>query len=75
MTEVATRRPEDPVDRQAEPPAPEEHPTPVDPTPVHRTPVQMRFADTDALGHVNNGSFVLYAEIAGSPSSAPSAAR
>lgn len=30
--------------------------------PVHRTTVQMRFADTDALGHVNNGSFVVYAE-------------
>ncbi len=39
--------------------------TPRDTTPrVHRTPVQMRFADTDALGHVNNGSFVLYAETA-----------
>ena len=32
------------------------------PRPVHRTSVQMRFADTDALGHVNNGSFVVYAE-------------
>lgn len=31
---------------------------------MHRTPVQMRFADTDALGHVNNGSFVVYAEVA-----------
>ncbi len=31
---------------------------------VHRTPIQMRFADTDALGHVNNASFVLYAETA-----------
>lgn len=31
---------------------------------IHRTPVQMRFADTDALGHVNNGSFVVYTEIA-----------
>ena len=29
---------------------------------VHETHVQMRFADTDALGHVNNGSFVVYAE-------------
>jgi acyl-CoA thioester hydrolase len=29
---------------------------------VHRVDIQMRFADTDALGHVNNGSFVLYAE-------------
>jgi acyl-CoA thioester hydrolase len=34
------------------------------PTGAHRTPVQMRFADTDALGHVNNGSFILYAETA-----------
>lgn len=34
------------------------------PRAVHRTPVQMRFADTDALGHVNNGSFVVYTEIA-----------
>jgi acyl-CoA thioester hydrolase len=29
---------------------------------VHHTSVQMRFADTDAMGHVNNGSFVVYAE-------------
>ena len=29
---------------------------------VHRAEVQMRFADTDALGHINNGSFVIYAE-------------
>jgi acyl-CoA thioester hydrolase len=29
---------------------------------AHRTAVQMRFADTDAMGHVNNGSFVVYAE-------------
>ena len=34
------------------------------PARVHHTDVQMRFADTDALGHVNNGSFVLYAETA-----------
>jgi acyl-CoA thioester hydrolase len=34
------------------------------PSRAHRTDVQMRFADTDALGHVNNGSFVLYAETA-----------
>jgi acyl-CoA thioester hydrolase len=30
----------------------------------HRTEIQMRFSDTDALGHVNNGSFALYAETA-----------
>jgi len=29
---------------------------------VHRVEIQMRFADTDALGHVNNGSFIVYAE-------------
>ena len=29
---------------------------------VHRVDVQMRFADTDALGHVNNGSFIVYVE-------------
>lgn len=39
-------------------------PFPAAPSGAHRTPVQMRFADTDALGHVNNGSFVLYAETA-----------
>jgi YbgC/YbaW family acyl-CoA thioester hydrolase len=29
---------------------------------VHRTELQMRFSDTDALGHVNNVSFAAYAE-------------
>jgi len=29
---------------------------------VHRTELQMRFSDTDALGHVNNISFASYAE-------------
>lgn len=28
----------------------------------HLTEIQMRFADTDALGHVNNGSYIVYAE-------------
>lgn len=32
------------------------------PEPPHRIDVQMRFSDTDALGHVNNGSFIVYAE-------------
>ena len=32
------------------------------PARAHRAAVQMRFADTDALGHVNNGSFVVYVE-------------
>ena len=31
---------------------------------IHRTDVQLRFADTDALGHVNNASFATFAEIA-----------
>jgi acyl-CoA thioester hydrolase len=31
---------------------------------THRTDVQMRFADTDALGHVNNATFATYAELA-----------
>lgn len=29
---------------------------------VHRTDLQMRFSDTDALGHVNNIAFASYAE-------------
>ena len=29
---------------------------------THHSDIQMRFADTDALGHVNNGSFIVYAE-------------
>jgi acyl-CoA thioester hydrolase len=28
----------------------------------HRTEIQVRFADTDALGHLNNTSYALYAE-------------
>ena len=28
----------------------------------HRSEIQVRFADTDALGHLNNASFALYAE-------------
>ncbi|HLR47296.1 MAG TPA: thioesterase family protein [Deinococcales bacterium] len=31
---------------------------------MHRTPIQVRFADTDALGHVNNAVFATYAETA-----------
>lgn len=30
----------------------------------HRTAIQVRFADTDALGHVNNAVFATYAETA-----------
>ena len=32
--------------------------------PDHQTMVQMRFGDTDALGHVNNASFAAYTELA-----------
>lgn len=31
---------------------------------MHRTDIQVRFADSDALGHINNASFASYAEIA-----------
>jgi acyl-CoA thioester hydrolase len=31
---------------------------------IHRTDIQVRFGDTDALGHVNNASFAAYAELA-----------
>jgi len=31
---------------------------------VHNIDIQVRFADTDALGHLNNASFVIYAEAA-----------
>jgi chromate reductase, NAD(P)H dehydrogenase (quinone) len=30
----------------------------------HRTDIQVRFGDTDALGHVNNASYAAYAEVA-----------
>jgi acyl-CoA thioester hydrolase len=30
---------------------------------IHRTDVQVRFGDTDALGHVNNASIATYAEL------------
>ena len=30
----------------------------------HSTPIQLRFADTDALGHINNVSFIAYSETA-----------
>jgi acyl-CoA thioester hydrolase len=36
----------------------------VTPGRTHRTAIQMRFSDTDALGHLNNGSFAVYAEVA-----------
>jgi len=31
---------------------------------AHRHPVEVRFSDTDAMGHVNNASYLTYAEIA-----------
>lgn len=30
----------------------------------HRVPVQMRFADIDILGHVNNGAYLQYMDLA-----------
>ncbi len=30
----------------------------------HRTNIQVRFSDTDALGHLNNASFAVYVELA-----------
>ena len=30
---------------------------------IHRTNIQVRFSDTDALGHVNNAIFATWAEI------------
>src|SRR5215210_7654850 len=34
------------------------------PATTYRTDIQMRFGDTDALGHVNNASYASYAEVA-----------
>jgi acyl-CoA thioester hydrolase len=34
------------------------------PRAAHRTEIQVRFADTDAQGHLNNGSYAIYAETA-----------
>ncbi len=31
---------------------------------MHRTPIQIRFVDTDMLGHVNNSNFLSYMEMA-----------
>jgi acyl-CoA thioester hydrolase len=33
------------------------------PAGAHRTPIQTRFGDTDALGHLNNASYAVYAEV------------
>jgi len=33
-------------------------------TQIHRTDIQVRFADSDALGHINNASYATYAEMA-----------
>lgn len=30
----------------------------------HRTDIQVRFGDTDALGHINNAAYAQYAELA-----------
>ena len=37
---------------------------PAIPARTHRTSIQFRFSDTDALGHINNGSYAIYAEVA-----------
>ena len=29
----------------------------------HTTPIQLRFCDTDALGHINNAAYAQYAEL------------
>ena len=34
------------------------------PSQTHRTDIQVRFADSDALGHINNATFATYAELA-----------
>jgi len=36
----------------------------LEPARTHRTEIQVRFGDTDALGHINNASFAAYAESA-----------
>lgn len=36
---------------------------PQTPPDAHRTDIQVRFGDTDALGHLNNVSFIGYAEL------------
>lgn len=33
-------------------------------TPAHRLPLQVRLADTDALGHINNAAYATYGEAA-----------
>ena len=44
--------------------APHDH-APATPAPRgHVTPIQVRFGDTDALGHLNNASYAFYAEAA-----------
>ena len=41
------------------------HVSPAPATPrVHRTPIQLRFADIDMLGHVNNVAYASYVETA-----------
>ncbi len=45
---------------EAPPAAPSHAPAPR----VHQTPIQLRFADVDALGHVNNVAYASYVETA-----------
>ena len=44
-------------------------PTPIDPRDLkgpfsHTASIEVRFADTDAMGHVNNATYLTYCEIA-----------
>lgn len=50
----------DPTDRIATPPDPRDLPGPFH----HRVTVDVRFADTDAMGHVNNAVYLTYCEMA-----------
>ncbi|MFC6617934.1 acyl-CoA thioesterase [Deinococcus radiophilus] len=31
---------------------------------AHHTPIQTRYSDTDAMGHLNNGTYIIYLETA-----------
>ena len=46
------------------PPRPEEFFESFDWSPAHRAPIQMRYADLDTMGHLNNAVYVQYFETA-----------
>ena len=57
------------VNVQSPPPARDRAIVPADPRDLagdfaHRHVIEVRFADTDAMGHVNNSNYLTYAEIA-----------